>query len=342
MTSISIKEYFAAAGSRFTDNDARKIGPVLAELSELGDVTAGAVVDAARSTNSPLHSYFEWDDAKAAHQYREGQANEIISAVRVRVVTRDGERTARAYRVKEIEQVRLNEVAPRQYNIPQPDPDELFADALAELQQWRIKYRPYAEMLGKFKDVAVVIMNQIGEMLSEFEGNPQAPKPLAAIEDLREWAQTHGAAAGPAAAFAEQFSYLIEAIGEAESVFDPDAKLESPLARENRLLRERLALYEAGDRGVASLAQNFGLTASEAKVLTAISKGNPATKATLMNALYPSQIDRPDDPKIVDVFVCKLRKKLESRGIIIETVWGQGYALNSRSKSAVQEFLESA
>ena len=38
-------------------------------------------------------------------------------------------------------------------------------------------------------------------------------------------------------------------------------------------------------------------------------------------------MDEPE-PKIIDVFICKLRRKLEladARGMSIDTVWGQGY-----------------
>ena len=40
-------------------------------------------------------------------------------------------------------------------------------------------------------------------------------------------------------------------------------------------------------------------------------------------------MDEPE-PKIIDVFICKLRRKLEiagARGVSIDTVWGQGYIL---------------
>ena len=40
-------------------------------------------------------------------------------------------------------------------------------------------------------------------------------------------------------------------------------------------------------------------------------------------------MDEPE-PKIIDVFICKLRRKLEiagARGVSIDTVWGQGYTL---------------
>jgi len=57
-------------------------------------------------------------------------------------------------------------------------------------------------------------------------------------------------------------------------------------------------------------------------------KGTVLTKEIFLNHLYGG-IDEPD-MKIIDVFVCKLRKKLRdaSAGMnYIETIWGRGYIL---------------
>ena len=57
-------------------------------------------------------------------------------------------------------------------------------------------------------------------------------------------------------------------------------------------------------------------------------KGSVLTKEMFLNHLYGG-IDEPE-LKIIDVFVCKLRKKLyEASGgrNYIETVWGRGYML---------------
>lgn len=48
-----------------------------------GRVTAEDLVAAARDRKHPLHGDFEWDDHKAAHQYRLNQARQLISSVRV-------------------------------------------------------------------------------------------------------------------------------------------------------------------------------------------------------------------------------------------------------------------
>ena len=54
-------------------------------------LTPEAVVEVAKDPNNPLHSWFEWDDAKAGHQHRISQARVLIK--RVKIVTPSGSRT---------------------------------------------------------------------------------------------------------------------------------------------------------------------------------------------------------------------------------------------------------
>jgi two-component system cell cycle response regulator CtrA len=72
------------------------------------------------------------------------------------------------------------------------------------------------------------------------------------------------------------------------------------------------------------------LTGKEYQMLELLSlrKGTTLSKAIFLNHLYGG-MDEPD-LKIIDVFVCKLRKKLvEATGedSCIQTVWGRGYVL---------------
>lgn len=46
-----------------------------------GKLTPGIVVENARPENSPIHSYFEWDDDAAADKYRLWQARQLIARV---------------------------------------------------------------------------------------------------------------------------------------------------------------------------------------------------------------------------------------------------------------------
>lgn len=72
------------------------------------------------------------------------------------------------------------------------------------------------------------------------------------------------------------------------------------------------------------------LTASEARVFAHLASRDVCRKEGILAALYADRIDEAPEPKIVDVFVCKLRKKVKPFGVEIETVWGQGYRLMDR------------
>ena len=57
-------------------------------------------------------------------------------------------------------------------------------------------------------------------------------------------------------------------------------------------------------------------------------KGAVLSKDAFLNHLYGG-IDEPE-PKIIDVFMCKLRRKLAdagATGVVIDTIWGQGHIL---------------
>jgi len=72
------------------------------------------------------------------------------------------------------------------------------------------------------------------------------------------------------------------------------------------------------------------LTGKEYQMLELLSlrKGTTLTKEMFLNHLYGG-MDEPE-LKIIDVFICKLRKKLDQAtggSNYIETVWGRGYVL---------------
>ncbi len=76
--------------------------------------------------------------------------------------------------------------------------------------------------------------------------------------------------------------------------------------------------------------QRVHLTGKEYQMLELLSlrKGTTLTKEMFLNHLYGG-MDEPE-LKIIDVFICKLRKKLAAATIgehYIETVWGRGYVL---------------
>jgi two-component system, cell cycle response regulator CtrA len=78
--------------------------------------------------------------------------------------------------------------------------------------------------------------------------------------------------------------------------------------------------------------QRVHLTGKEYQMLELLSlrKGTTLTKEMFLNHLYGG-MDEPE-LKIIDVFICKLRKKLAAAtggNHYIETVWGRGYVLRN-------------
>ncbi|MDE1173658.1 MAG: response regulator transcription factor [Parvibaculaceae bacterium] len=81
---------------------------------------------------------------------------------------------------------------------------------------------------------------------------------------------------------------------------------------------------------VEAEGERVHLTGKEYQMLELLSlrKGSTLTKEMFLNHLYGG-IDEPE-LKIIDVFICKLRKKLAmatSGDRYIETIWGRGYML---------------
>ena len=73
------------------------------------------------------------------------------------------------------------------------------------------------------------------------------------------------------------------------------------------------------------------LTSKEYQMLEllCLRKGSVVSKESFLDHLYGG-MDEPE-MKIIDVFICKLRKKIENAGAshpFIETVWGRGYRVD--------------
>ena len=91
--------------------------------------------------------------------------------------------------------------------------------------------------------------------------------------------------------------------------------------------------------------QPVHLTGKEYGILELLSlrKGTMLTKEMLLNHLYGG-MDEPE-LKIIDVFVCKLRKKLAQAtggNHYIETIWGRGYVLRDPALAPATKLLAGA
>lgn len=100
------------------------------------------------------------------------------------------------------------------------------------------------------------------------------------------------------------------------------------------LLRE---IQDKHDDTAWSLKAAFKLTTKEAALLAGLVTHGRMSKARIYHTLYGQQHESEQpEPKIVDVFVCKVRKKLP-KGVKIETIWGDGYAVNAESAARIKK-----
>lgn len=122
---------------------------------------------------------------------------------------------------------------------------------------------------------------------------------------------------------------------------DVDARVEA-LQEELARAREQIARLEAALGMDLITPFEWGLTGAEMRLFGGLMARTVLTKAAAMAVLYRDFGRDEAEPKIVDVLVCKARKKLKPFGIAIETVWGQGYRLSAESKAEAQIQIERA
>lgn len=95
--------------------------------------------------------------------------------------------------------------------------------------------------------------------------------------------------------------------------------------------------------------QVFRLTNLEAGFLLVLLRYQCAEKAKLHNVIEQQRVTRAfrpntddaTDPKMVDVMICKLRRKLREFDpkFVIETAWGKGYFIQPETKALVYTAL---
>lgn len=75
------------------------------------------------------------------------------------------------------------------------------------------------------------------------------------------------------------------------------------------------------------LLMEHGFTGSEARLLSMLIFDKMVAKESIYVALYGGRQGDIAEPKIIDVFVCKVRKKIAELGwgFKIVTLWGRGY-----------------
>ena len=124
--------------------------------------------------------------------------------------------------------------------------------------------------------------------------------------------------------------YLTKPFNKAELVARIQAIVRRSKGHAESVIRTGKLLVNMDARSVEADGRRLHVTGKEYSILELLSlrKGTTLTKEMFLDHLYGG-MDEPE-LKIIDVFICKLRKKLaEATGgeHYIETVWGRGYVL---------------
>ena len=94
--------------------------------------------------------------------------------------------------------------------------------------------------------------------------------------------------------------------------------------------------------------KTFRVTNLQASFLVMLLRHADCTKeklhAVVENLRLVRRADRSSgtdetNPKMVDVIICHLRKKLRKHGVEIKTIWGHGYSLDDEARTAIFALL---
>ena len=130
--------------------DAQTAGNELQRIYERdGVIDPETVVSESQTPSAPLHSCFEWDDAKAAHKYRITQAQNIIRSIVVVDEAKQPETRAFVNVQREYHPVSVVVRNPEKREI-------LLQNALNELRWFERKYNTLQELSNVFAAIKEV------------------------------------------------------------------------------------------------------------------------------------------------------------------------------------------
>lgn len=110
------------------------------------------------------------------------------------------------------------------------------------------------------------------------------------------------------------------------------------LKEELDIAHERIRQLEQELQGrVMGVPMAFKLTYKEEQIFKVLLSRSLVSKQSFMAACY---VDHFVCDRIIDVFICKIRRKLERFDMKINTAWGKGYYISSEDKATVKKMLE--
>jgi hypothetical protein len=126
----------------------------IAKKNEQGLLMPEEVVESARRTSSPLHSYFDWNDTLAAKEWRLHQARRLINVCVEYLGPEDGGQETRVF-VSLREDRAEGGYRPLAKVLKNPSLREiLLQDALDEMNYFKSKFKDLKELAGVFEAMA--------------------------------------------------------------------------------------------------------------------------------------------------------------------------------------------
>jgi DNA-binding response OmpR family regulator len=102
------------------------------------------------------------------------------------------------------------------------------------------------------------------------------------------------------------------------------------LEEENRQLREMLRTPDS-----ARFPKRWRLSLGEQRVLKSLISSADGYRSHEAICIAGRAHDETWDTRLVHVLISSIRKKLAPHGVLIVTVWGQGYKIDPKSKAIV-------
>lgn len=132
------------AGARLRKADAQVLGETFERIKLKGPLTAETVLVEAINPKSPLHRFFQWDDQKAAHEYRLTQARSLIRSIDVVIEDAKGKQVQMRgyYSVKDAEGQRSYEGLEFVFDTPDLS-EQVMREAKTQLDSWIKRYSKY-------------------------------------------------------------------------------------------------------------------------------------------------------------------------------------------------------
>lgn len=166
---------------------AQAVGEALARISQANDgvIAARDVVAEARTTSSPLHHFFTWDDSAAARQHRLHEASKLVKAVVVQVPDSDVELPAFSAVAREEKLKRgigekdlaFAPAGTKTFTMPAKTRRESLEEARRDLEKFRRTYAALDELGPLMRAIDEQMRELDTQLLEEITGAPSPGGP---------------------------------------------------------------------------------------------------------------------------------------------------------------------